>query len=192
MEQLLFVVPSIIFVHFLFLHHVLLVKMRILNSLDFPNTLSVSGCLKFAHDILVLRGTRIECHSMYFHIRAWHWSPRTWNRKSFGRKDSGKPLVFNSLSAERVNWWFIWWYDWSYSEIFKIVLSRLGKLSQPYHPGSGSYEQLFHPYKVSTAWKSRKNLWTIKTVYQRPITAKVIAKHSFQRQLDTTHKGAVD
>ena len=85
MKQLSFTVSSIVFIHLLLSYHVLLVKMRILNSLDFLDIRSTSGCLKFAHDILILRGARCERHKIYFHIRAWHWSPRIRERSSFGR-----------------------------------------------------------------------------------------------------------
>ena len=85
MEQKTFVVSSIVFIHFLLSHHVLLVKMRILNSLDFLDMHSTSGCLKFVPDNLILRGAWGKCHSIYFHIRAWHWSPRARKRNSFGR-----------------------------------------------------------------------------------------------------------
>ena len=99
MEQLPFVVSSIVFVHFLLSYHVLLVKMRILNPLYFREMHSTSGCLKFAHDTLILRGGWDESHSMYRHIRVWHWSPGDWKKNSFGRKKSYSEFYF----LERVN-----------------------------------------------------------------------------------------
>lgn len=56
MEQLSFVISPIVFSHLLLSHHVLLVKMRILDSLDFLDLLSATCYSKFAGDILILRG----------------------------------------------------------------------------------------------------------------------------------------
>ena len=93
MEQLSFVVSSIVFVHFLLPYHVLLVKMRILNSLDFLDIHSASGCLKSARDILVLRGAWVESHSVHCHVRVWHWNPRAWKRYCCETKQSQFLLV---------------------------------------------------------------------------------------------------
>ena len=93
MEQLSFVVSSIVFVHFLLPYHVLLVKMRILNSFDFLDIHSTSGCLKSAQDISVLRGAWVESHSVYCHVRVWHWSPRARKRYCCETKQSQFLLV---------------------------------------------------------------------------------------------------
>ena len=100
MKKLSFVVSSIIFVYFLLLYHVLLVKMRILNSHDFLNLHSATGCLKFAHDILVLRGAWVESHSVYYHVRVWHWSPCAWKRYCYDTKQSQFFFSFTLLLKE--------------------------------------------------------------------------------------------
>ena len=56
MEQLSFVISPIVFSHLLLSHHVLLVKMRILDSLVFLDLHSANCYSKFAGDILILRG----------------------------------------------------------------------------------------------------------------------------------------
>lgn len=64
MEQLSFVISPIVFSHLLLSHHVLLVKMRILDSLDFLDLHSATCYSKFAGDILILRGAWGESHSV--------------------------------------------------------------------------------------------------------------------------------
>ena len=57
---------------------------------------------------------------------------------------------------------------------------------QPYHPGSGSHGQLFRPCLDSSAWHSpRPGL----TYDHRPsrLLPRRVHKHSFKRQLHTTH-----
>ena len=87
MKELSLIVSSIVFIHFLLSHHVGLIKMRILNSLNFLNIHSASCCSNFLQDTLVLRGTWGECHFVYCHVRAWHWCPVLWKRHYWKTKN---------------------------------------------------------------------------------------------------------
>jgi len=62
---------------------------------------------------------------------------------------------------------------------------------QPYHVGSGSHRQLFHPYRNSPLWHYQRVKEQGKLVSQRFFIAVGSAKHSFKHQLHTTHVGAV-
>ena len=62
--------------------------------------------------------------------------------------------------------------------------------AQPYHPGSGSHGQLFRPCWDSSAWYSPRPGVTYDHRPSRLLPRRV-HKHSFKRQLHTTHVVAV-
>ena len=87
MEQLSFIVSSIVFVHLFLSKLVGLVKMWILYPFDAANGQSACSLVKFHRYILVLNGRRTKFQNVYSDfisgMIARHWVPVCWKRDRY-------------------------------------------------------------------------------------------------------------